>query len=72
MLLCLVWISEQTAIFSLYSIKLLVFTTQTECVYWAVRTESLTIILVIFRLSVKISPSVILRFCQPHESFRLL
>jgi hypothetical protein len=39
------WISEQTAIISLYSINWLVFITETECVYRAVRTESLNIIL---------------------------
>jgi hypothetical protein len=37
---CFVWISEQTAIISLYSINWLVFITDTECVYWAVRTGS--------------------------------
>jgi len=36
--MCFVWISEQTAIISLYSIKLLDFITETECVYCAVRT----------------------------------
>jgi hypothetical protein len=36
-----VWISEQTAIISLYSINWLVFITETECVYCAVRTASL-------------------------------
>ena len=35
------WISEQTAIISLYSINWLVFITETECVYCAVRTGSL-------------------------------
>jgi hypothetical protein len=35
-----VWIWEQTAIISLYSINWLVFITETECVYWAVRTGS--------------------------------
>jgi predicted GNAT family N-acyltransferase len=39
--MCFVWISEQTAIISLYSINWLVFVTETECVYCAVRTESL-------------------------------
>ena len=39
------WISEQTAIISLYSINCLVFVTETECVYCAVRTGSLYIIL---------------------------
>jgi hypothetical protein len=38
--MCFVWISEQTAIISLYSINWLVFITETECVYCAVRTES--------------------------------
>jgi len=36
------WISEQTAIISLYSINWLVFITETESVYCAVRTESFT------------------------------
>jgi hypothetical protein len=40
--MCFVWISEQTAIISLYSINWLVFITETECVYCAVRTECLT------------------------------
>ena len=39
MCLCFVWISEQTAIISLYSINWLVFITKTECVYCAVRTQ---------------------------------
>jgi hypothetical protein len=34
------WISEQTAIISLYSINLSVFTTEAESVYCAVRAES--------------------------------
>jgi hypothetical protein len=42
--ICFVWISEQTAIISLYSINWLVFITETECVYCAVRTECLHII----------------------------
>jgi len=36
------WISEQTAIISLYSINLSVFITEAESVYCAVRTGSLT------------------------------
>jgi hypothetical protein len=36
--MCFVWISEQTAIISLYSINRLVCITETECVYCAVRT----------------------------------
>ena len=43
--MCFVWISEQTAIISLYSINWLVFIAETECVYCAVRTGSLYIIL---------------------------
>ena len=39
--MCFVWISEQTAIIYLYSINLLVFITETQSVYSAVRTGSL-------------------------------
>jgi hypothetical protein len=39
--MCFVWISEQTAIISLHSINWLVFITEAECVYCAVRTDSL-------------------------------
>ena len=39
--MCFVWISEQTAIISLYSINLSVFITEAESVYCAVRTGSL-------------------------------
>jgi hypothetical protein len=42
--MCFVWISEQTAIISLYSINWLVCITATECVYCAVRKETLYII----------------------------
>jgi len=42
--MCFVWISEQTVIISLYSINWLVFVTEKECVYCAVRTGSLYII----------------------------
>jgi len=38
---CFVWIWEQAAIISLYNINWLVFITETECVYCAVRTGSL-------------------------------
>jgi hypothetical protein len=40
--MCFVWISEQTAIVSLYSINWLVFITETGCVYCAVRAGHLT------------------------------
>ena len=39
--MCFVWIWEQTTIISLYSINWLLFITETECVYRAVRTGSL-------------------------------
>ena len=42
--MCFVWIWEQTAIISLYNINWLVFITETECVYCAVRTGYLNII----------------------------
>ena len=35
--MCFVWISEQTAIISLYNINWLIFITEKECVYCAVR-----------------------------------
>ena len=44
---CSVWISEQTAIISLYNINWLVCITETECVYCAVRTGYINIIQVI-------------------------
>jgi len=37
--MCFVWISEQTAFISLYNIYVLVFITDTECVYCVVRTD---------------------------------
>ena len=42
--MCFVWISEQTAIISLRSTDWLVFITETECVYCAVRTGYLILI----------------------------
>ena len=41
-----VWISEQTAIISLYSINWPVCITETECVYCAVRTGYLNVVLI--------------------------
>ena len=41
--MCLVWISEQAAIISLYSVNWSVFITETGCVYCAVRTASLNV-----------------------------
>jgi len=48
--MCFVWISEQTAIISMYSTDWLVFITETECVYCAVRTGSLYVILAKVRI----------------------
>ena len=45
--MCFVWIWEQTAIISLYSINWLVCITETECVYCAVRAGSICIIQVV-------------------------
>ena len=39
--MCFVWLSEQTATFALYIIKRMIFVTEVESVYCAVRTESL-------------------------------
>jgi hypothetical protein len=39
--MCFVWVSEQTATFALHNIKRLVFITDVESVYSAVRAESL-------------------------------
>ena len=57
--MCSVWISEQTAIISLYNINWLVFITETECAYCAVRTGSL------YTVSLTLSNST---FC-PHTVF---
>jgi hypothetical protein len=46
---CFVWIPEQTAIISLYSINWLVFITETECVYCAVRTLYIKQICFVFK-----------------------
>ena len=57
--MCFVWIWEQTAIISLYSINWLICVTETECVYRAVRTGSL------YTASLTFSNST---FC-PHSVF---
>jgi len=46
--MCFVSLLEQTAIISLYSINWLVFITEKECVYCAVRAELLNVIQVKF------------------------
>jgi hypothetical protein len=45
---CSVWISEQTAIISIYNTKFLNFINEMDRVYCAVRAEPLTIIQVLF------------------------
>ena len=60
--MCFVWIPEQTAIISLYIINWLVYITETECVYCAVRTGSLYII------EVNIRPQHVAR--TPYEPLR--
>ena len=48
--MCFVWISEQTAIISLYSINWLICITETQCVFCAVRTGFLKItLMLVFR-----------------------
>jgi hypothetical protein len=47
MFVCFVWIWEQTAIISLYSINWLACITEMECVYCAVRTGYLNVIRVV-------------------------
>jgi len=42
--MCFAWISEQTAIFSLYGNNLSVFITEAEGVYGAVRTGPLPVV----------------------------
>jgi predicted cation transporter len=49
-----VWIAEQTAIISLYSINLLVIITETECVYCAVRTKCINVTQVYLSVSLTI------------------
>jgi hypothetical protein len=56
--MCFVWISEQTAIISLYNINWLVFINKTLCVYCAVRTECLYIFEVNFLFYFKIFVSL--------------
>ena len=52
---CFVWISEQTAIISLYSVNWVAFITETQCGYCAVRTGYLNIIQVKVLLLAKYS-----------------
>ena len=60
--MCFVWIWEQTAIISLYSINWLVCITETECVYCAVRTGSLYTASLTFSISTFCLHSVFMCF----------
>ena len=57
--MCFVWISEQTAIISLYSINWLVFINKKECVYCAVRAGYLHIIQVMCFVLISEQTSII-------------
>ena len=65
--MCFVWIWEQTAIISLYSINWPVFITETDCVYCAVRTEHLT-----FSNSTFCPHSVFMRFVRISEQTAII
>ena len=69
-LMCFVWIWEQTAIISLYSINWLVCITETECVYCAVRTGSLYIIQFNFRVASVNRFSTLFRWLDDDDKFR--
>ena len=58
--MCFVWDLRTAAIISLYSIKWLVFIPETECVYCAVRVESLII--------VHFNPLTSVFSCQHHST----
>jgi len=60
--MCFVWIWEQTAIMSLHSINWLVFITEADCVYSAVRTGSLNIIQVYIKIHVLPTHTVFMCF----------
>jgi hypothetical protein len=62
--MCFVWISEQTAIISLYNINWLVCITEKECVYCAVRTGCLSIIQVSYRLLSGLERCDVFCLCQ--------
>ena len=69
--MCFVWISEQTAIISLYSINWLVFITETESVYCAVRTVYLNIIQIKFMFELLVSQALLMcAWTQTRVQFR--
>ena len=67
-IMCFVWIWEQTAIISLYSINWLVFITETECVYCEVGAGSLYIMNVNFHLAYRVrSEATPFQICGAHS-----
>ena len=70
--MCFVWIWEQTAIISLYSINWLVFITETECVYCAVRTGSLYTASLTFTNSTFCPHSVLMCFVWIWEQIAII
>jgi len=69
--MCFVWIWEQTAIISLYNINWLVFITETECVYSAVRTGSLYTASLTFKNSTFCPHRIFLCLCGSENKQRL-
>jgi hypothetical protein len=70
--MCFAWISEQTAIISLYSINLSVFKTEAESVYCAVRNGSLNETDTVFVLKVLMqqqTAAFILNIYFRHKSY---
>ena len=65
--MCFVWISEQTAIISLYNIDWLVCITETECVYCEVRTGSI-ICVNLSRPMANVERTIWCRMCKMHWS----
>jgi len=67
--MCFVWISEQAAIISLYSINWLVCITETECVYCAVRNGSYMYFrpIAVFQVPTE----AFIKFAAQHESTKL-
>ena len=64
--MCFVWMWEQTAIISLYNLNCKVFITQRKCVYCAVRTELLRLIVYSLRSS-KFDPLPVRVACMVHK-----
>jgi len=68
---CFVWIWEQTAIISLYSINWLVCVTERLCVHCAVQTGYLNVTQIKFRLYIHVAPAWF-SCSSPEISFNIL